>query len=201
MTQHLHLALQQLTIWFICQLLLFLPPAVLHLYILYVAPWVEITIPLLLFSLWSIHILVSSPESLMQPKTWLNPVSELCPNNTHTPTPTPILLLVYSNSQFQSRVKVDNALYSHRVFDWVFDCSFLCLSLDSDRRKRKKQDFVWDTKEPEGPTQGYPNRPQNSPKAAPNIEEQLWPLLVTLWISHTVSIDFSHWLCQQSEVI
>lgn len=86
MTQHLHLALQQLTLWFICQLLLLVPPAVPHLYILYVAPWVEITIPLLLFSLWSTHILVSSPDSLMQPKTWLNPVSKLCPTNTHTCT-------------------------------------------------------------------------------------------------------------------
>lgn len=84
MTQHLHLALQQLTLWFMCQLLLLVPPAVPHLYILYVSPWVEITIPLLLFSLCSTHILVSSPDSLMQPKTWLNPVSELCPTNTHT---------------------------------------------------------------------------------------------------------------------
>lgn len=31
-----------------------------------------------------------------------------------------------------------------------------------------------------GPSEGYPNRPQYFPQAAPSVEEQLWPLLVTL---------------------
>lgn len=40
-----------------------------------------------------------------------------------------------------------------------------------------------------------------APRTDPNMKEQLWPLLVTPWIAHTVNIDFSHWLCQESEVI
>lgn len=66
MTPHLHLALQQLTLWFICQLLLSVPPAVPLVYTsFYVAPWLEITVPRLLFRLRPASSLVSSPDSLM----------------------------------------------------------------------------------------------------------------------------------------
>lgn len=97
------------------------------------------------------HTLVSSPNSLMQLKTCLNPVSKLCPTNTHTCTrPSYCWFTVTHNS-------------STTCWKVGWRSVMLCLSVDSDRRKRKKQDFVWDANEAEGPTEGYPDRPQNSP--------------------------------------
>lgn len=94
-------------------------------------------------------------------------------------------------------LKVSNALCYSSVLPCVFNC--VCLYV-CEVWENKKQEHVWDTNGTEGPSEGYPDAPEFS-RAAPSMEEQLWPLLVTPWISHTVNIDFSHWLCQESEVI
>lgn len=94
----------------------------------------------------------------------------------------------FQESLLESRAKVSGALCDERE---SFVCMFglVCVR---DVWRGALGEHVWGRHGGDGPVEGYPNRAQNSPQAAPNIEEQLWPLLVTPWISHTVNIDFSH---------
>lgn len=110
------------------------------------------------------------------------------------------LLLVYSNSQFrqrlsESRLKVTQALYGsslHLCERRLTATSRVSLAGSDGGEKQGRR-------EPQGETparqrvrrRGTPTRPPRiPPRAAPSAEEQLWPLLVTVWISRAVGIDF-----------
>lgn len=124
--------------------------------------------------------------------------SENCPTNERARAHAFALLPVYSNSQFrqrllESRLKVTLALYGSSLHLWPFDCDFLCLSCGFRRRGKGRRQELWG----ETPARqrvrrrGTPTRPPRiPPRAAPSAEEQLWPLLVTVWISRAVGIDF-----------
>lgn len=133
--------------------------------------------PLLLFILGLMHMhsphLFSHPlhsaHNLAWSSTENKKKSKLCPTNTHTCTLLACTLwFTVTHSLGTISWKVGQRSGS---LMWLF-CIWMCL-FDSfcmyvrSQREKEKPEQMWNTNGAQGPAEGYPDRPQNSPKQHP----------------------------------